>query len=63
MIRIFAAMGWATDLKTITTSAVKNGLSKAVDTGKDVVNCILEANEEELAKLPKEHYLIKEQLD
>lgn len=63
MIRIFAAIGWATDFKTITTTAVKNGLAKAVDTGRDVVNCILDANDEDLAKLPKEHYLIKEQLD
>ncbi|CRK94612.1 CLUMA_CG008112, isoform A [Clunio marinus] len=30
LIRIFAAIGWATDLKTVTTEAVKIGLSKAI---------------------------------
>ena len=63
MIRVFAALGMATDLKTVTTEAVKKGLAKAVDTGRSIVECLKEAGEEELLTIPKEHYLINEHLE
>jgi stearoyl-CoA desaturase (Delta-9 desaturase) len=63
LIRIFAAMGWATELKTITSDAVRKGLAMAVDSGKDVVDCLKEASEEEMKKLPDDHYLRKGHLE
>lgn len=63
LVRVFAALGWATDLKTVTTDAVKKGLANAVDTGKPVVDCLTLASEEELLTIPKEHYLAREQLE
>lgn len=63
MIRVCAALGIATDLKTVTTEAVKKGLAKAVDTGRSIVECLKEAGEEELLTIPKEHYLINEHLE
>lgn len=62
-VRVFAALGWATDLKTVTTDAIKKGLAKAVDTGKPVVDCLTQASEEELLVIPKEHYLVRETLE
>lgn len=62
LIRVFAALGWATDLKTVTTDAVKIGLTRAVDTGKPVVDCLTQASEEEFKRVPKDHYLVPEQL-
>lgn len=63
LCRVFAALGWISDLKTVTTDAVKKGLAKAVDTGKPVVDCLKQASEDELLMLPKEHYLAREHLD
>jgi stearoyl-CoA desaturase (Delta-9 desaturase) len=60
---VFAALGWATDLKTVTTDAIKKGLAKAVDTGKPVVDCLTKASQEELLSIPKEHYLTREHLE
>lgn len=56
-------MGWATELKTITSDAVRKGLAMAVDTGRDVVDCLQQASEEEMKKLPDDHYLNREHLD
>lgn len=63
LVRVFAAIGWATDLKTVTTDAIKKGLAKAVDTGKPVVDCLTQASEEELLTIPKEHYLVREHME
>jgi stearoyl-CoA desaturase (Delta-9 desaturase) len=63
LCRVFAALGWISDLKTVTTDAVKKGLAKAVDTGRPVVDCLKQASEDELLTLPKEHYLVREHLD
>lgn len=61
-IRVCAAVGEAEDLQTMTTDAVKKGLSMAVDTGRPVVECLKEAGMEEMCHLQKEHYLQKERL-
>lgn len=56
-IRIFAAMGNATELKTITADAVRIGLTNAVETDGDVVECIKSAAAVQQEELPKDHYL------
>lgn len=56
-------MGWATELKTITSDAVRKGLALAVDTGREVVDCLQETSEEEMKKLPTDHYLSREHLE
>lgn len=56
-------MGWATSLKTITSDAVRKGLAMSVDTGREVVDCLKEASEEEMKKLPEDHYLKREHLE
>ena len=56
------AMGFARDLQTMTTEAVKKGLVMAVDTGKDVVECLKTAGAEEMYNLTREHYLKNERL-
>lgn len=60
LIRIFAALGMATELKTMTSDACKIGLARAVDTGRPVVECLFEAGNENLERLPKDHYLNKD---
>ncbi|XP_055850709.1 acyl-CoA Delta-9 desaturase [Episyrphus balteatus] len=59
LIRVFAALGMATQLQTITTEAVRKGLTTAVESGKSIVECIKEAAVVEQAKLPEDHYLDK----
>ncbi|KAL5284325.1 hypothetical protein ACFFRR_006547 [Megaselia abdita] len=56
-IRIFAAMGNATNLKTITSEAVRVGLTNAVETDGDVVECIKSAAAVKQGELPNDHYL------
>lgn len=56
-------MGWAKNLKTITSDAVRKGLAMAVDTGREVVDCIKETSEEEILNLPSDHYLKREHMD
>jgi stearoyl-CoA desaturase (delta-9 desaturase) len=55
-------MGWASELKTVTSEAVRKGLAMAVDTGREIVDCIKDANDEELMKLPADHFLKKEHM-
>ena len=55
-------MGWATNLKTVTSEAVRKGLANAVDTGKEVVECLKEASDAEMLSLPPDHYLKRENL-
>lgn len=59
-IRVFAAMGIASDLQTMTSEAVKTGLIRAVDTNRPVVDCLTEAGREALENIPKDHYLTKD---
>ncbi|EGK96641.1 AGAP003051-PB [Anopheles gambiae str. PEST] len=61
-IRIFAAIGQATKLQTITTEAVKRGLTMAVDSGRPIVECLKQAGAEEMCNLKREHYLETERL-
>lgn len=60
LIRVFAALGAATDLRTMTSDACKIGLARSVDTGRPLVECLTEAGNEFLERLPKDHYLNKE---
>lgn len=60
LIRVFAALGLATDLKTMTSEACKIGLSRSVDTGRSLVDCLTDAGHETMEKLPKNHYLNKD---
>jgi len=57
LIRVFAALGVATELKTMTSDAVKIGLTRAVDTGRPVVDCLTEVGMEQIGLLPDDHYL------
>ena len=50
-------MGHATDLKTITSDAVRIGLTNAVETDADVVECIKSAAAEQQTLLPSDHHL------
>ncbi|EDW53493.1 acyl-CoA Delta(11) desaturase [Drosophila sechellia] len=60
MIRVFAALDWAKDLKTIGSVAVRQGLTKAVETGRPIVECIEEQVELEENALPANHFLNRE---
>uniref|UniRef100_B3P7W9 GG11953 n=2 Tax=Drosophila erecta TaxID=7220 RepID=B3P7W9_DROER len=60
MIRVFAALDWAKDLKTIGSLAVRQGLTKAVETGRPIVECIEEQVELEENALPVNHFLNRE---
>ncbi|EDW99078.1 acyl-CoA Delta-9 desaturase [Drosophila yakuba] len=60
MIRVFAALDWAKDLKTIGSVAVRLGLTKAVETGRPIVECIEEQVELEENALPANHFLNRE---
>lgn len=60
MIRAFAALDWAKDLKTIGSVAVRQGLTKAVETGRPIVECIEEQVELEENALPANHFLNRE---
>ncbi|XP_017472762.1 PREDICTED: acyl-CoA Delta(11) desaturase isoform X1 [Rhagoletis zephyria] len=57
MIRVFAALDMATDLRTISSVAVRKGLTTAVETGRPIVECIQEQATEEINEMPKNHYL------
>lgn len=61
-IRVCAALGLAEDLQTMTTDAVKKGLTMAVDSGRPVVECLKEAGNEAMYHMQKEHYLQNERL-
>uniref|UniRef100_A0A182PAC8 Fatty acid desaturase domain-containing protein n=1 Tax=Anopheles epiroticus TaxID=199890 RepID=A0A182PAC8_9DIPT len=61
-IRICAAVGQATKLQTMTTEAVKRGLTMAVDSGKPIVECLKQAGAEDMCNLKREHYLQNERL-
>ena len=47
----------ATELRTISSEAVKKGLILSVDTGRPVVDCIAELAKVDMDNLPKDHYL------
>ncbi|KAH8278773.1 hypothetical protein KR018_009296 [Drosophila ironensis] len=60
MIRVFAALDLATDLKTIGSLAVRQGLTTAVESGRPIVECILEEVAREENALPANHFLNRE---
>lgn len=60
MIRVFAALDWAKDLKTYGSVAVRQGLTKAVETGRPIVECIEEEVSLEENALPANHFLNRE---
>ncbi|EDV44112.1 uncharacterized protein Dana_GF16193 [Drosophila ananassae] len=60
MIRVFAALDWAKDLKTYGSVAVRQGLTKAVETGRPIVECIEEEVGLEENALPANHFLNRE---
>lgn len=59
-IRVFAALGLASNLQTMTSDAVKTGLIRAVDTNRPVIDCLTEAGREAMENIPDDHYLTKE---
>lgn len=54
-IRVCAALGDATDLRTVDSADVKEALAMAVDTKKHITQCLLEVEKKSL--VPKDHYL------
>ncbi|XP_067619750.1 acyl-CoA Delta-9 desaturase [Eurosta solidaginis] len=60
MIRVFAALDLASDLRTISSVAVRQGLTTAMETGRPIVECIQEQATEEMNEMPKNHYLNRE---
>lgn len=54
-IRVCAALGWASDLRTVSCESTKNALIHAVNSGKPVNVCLAET--EEGQKLPEDHFL------
>lgn len=60
MIRVFAALDLAKDLRTISSTAVRNGLTEAVETGRPIVDCINEFAQKEEKEMPKNHFLNRE---
>ncbi|XP_054083378.1 acyl-CoA Delta-9 desaturase [Zeugodacus cucurbitae] len=57
MIRVFAALDLAMDLRTISSVAVRKGLTTAVETGRPIVECIQQHATEEFDEMPKNHFL------
>lgn len=60
LIRVFAALGLSRNLKTMTSDACKVGLSRSIDTGSPLINCLTDAGKEAMERLPKNHYLNKD---
>ncbi|XP_069699840.1 acyl-CoA Delta-9 desaturase [Periplaneta americana] len=56
-IRMWAALGWATDLKTLDVSSIKNVLVKAIDTKKPVVEYLQDEENFSKAYNEEEQYL------
>jgi stearoyl-CoA desaturase (delta-9 desaturase) len=44
IIRIWAAMGWASGLRTMDTSSIRNALVTATQTKKPVIECLCDAD-------------------
>ena len=60
IIRVFAALDLATDLHTISSTAVRNGLAQAVETGRPIVDCVNEFAIKEAKERPANHFLNRE---
>lgn len=60
LIRVFAALGLSSNLKTMTSDACKVGLSRSIDTGNPLIDCLTDAGKEAMERLPKNHYLNKD---
>ncbi|ALC47548.1 CG15531, partial [Drosophila busckii] len=60
MIRVLAALDLAKDLRTISSVAVRQGLTEAVETGLPIVDCIEKQVKLEEQTRPDNHYLNRE---
>lgn len=60
LIRVFAALGLATDLRTMTSEACKLGLTRSVDSGRSLIDCLTDASNETMERLPNNHFLNKD---
>lgn len=60
MIRVFAVLNLASELRTISSTAVRHGLAMAVDTKRPIVECIEEQVKLEEQTLPANHFLNRE---
>ncbi|EDV93159.1 acyl-CoA Delta-12 desaturase [Drosophila grimshawi] len=60
MIRVFAALDLAKELLTISSVAVRNGLTIAVDTKRPIVECIEEQRKLQQSAMPENHFLNRE---
>ncbi|KAL0274796.1 UNVERIFIED_CONTAM: hypothetical protein PYX00_002835 [Menopon gallinae] len=56
-IKIWAAMGWAYNLKTIDARGIRQGLTKSANTGKPVVECLNEVAEEMMQYQPEDKFV------
>ncbi|XP_077287376.1 acyl-CoA Delta-9 desaturase [Arctopsyche grandis] len=56
-IRVWAALGWATGLRTMEPDAIKGALSNFVSSGRTIVDCLKEA--ENLHPPAQDHFLSK----
>lgn len=56
-IRVWAAMGWATDMHTVDVSSIRNALLTAVQTKKPVAECLFEADSYSKQYNEKEQFL------
>ncbi|XP_026476483.1 acyl-CoA desaturase 1-like [Ctenocephalides felis] len=56
-IRVFAALGLATNLRTMDSASVKKALANSVDTGKPIEQCLEEVGSKAQQKFHPEHYL------
>lgn len=54
-IRIWAALGLATDLRTVDTPTIQKALADAASTTKPLTRCLDDAVSQQI--LPEEHYL------
>lgn len=57
MIRLFAALDWVRDLHTISSEAVRRGLTEAVEHNRPIVECIKEHVQREESTRPTNHFL------
>ncbi|GBP63262.1 Acyl-CoA desaturase 1 [Eumeta japonica] len=57
LIRVWAALGWAWDLRTTTTSTVQEALGEAARTHKSIPVCLKEAASRQ--NLPIDHYMCR----
>ncbi|KAH8359575.1 hypothetical protein KR093_007602 [Drosophila rubida] len=60
MIRVFAALNMASDLRTIPSVAVRQGMTVAVETKRPIVECVEEQVALAQKRMPEDHFLNRE---